>query len=131
MLPLLLIKHGTAMTAFTASFMLVNNSVPVGRRGTMNGLAMMTSSMGKAVGPIVGGTLFAWSIADSEHPFPLNRFATFVLVALGNVLIFAGALKLPERLNRPFEDAVPACTGGSEATAPAAPVRKRGQAQVV
>jgi hypothetical protein len=54
-----------SVTTLTASFLLVNNSVPQARRGVANGLSMSFGSLFKAIGPAGGGAIFSW--AQSRH----------------------------------------------------------------
>ena len=81
-------------TVFTSSFLLINNSCLSKQRGAVNGLAMFVASFTKAMGPIVGAELFAWSIngGSTVHlPF-------FVDAALWALLVLV-VLRLPTSLN--------------------------------
>jgi hypothetical protein len=57
----------------------------------------------RVFGPLLGGSLFAWSISQ-PHPFPLNRWAAFLLFAV----VFGGAVhlarQLTDGLNRPKDE---------------------------
>lgn len=71
---------------YTASFMLINNSVPPSHRGGVNGLAMTAASISRGVGPVVSATLFAWSLTNGLHVPGLGvRFAFLVTAAMMGV----------------------------------------------
>lgn len=54
-------------TAFTAVFLLINNACQIHQRASVNGLSMAVASITKAVGPIAGSELFAWSIFQANY----------------------------------------------------------------
>ena len=59
--------------AFTSSFILINNSCTASTRGAVNGAAMVIASFTKALGPITGAEIFAYSI-NHDFAFPFNVF---------------------------------------------------------
>jgi len=69
-------------TAFTAIFLIINNSCVASQRGRVNGLAMAISSGFKAAGPMLGAVSFAWSLTNGCPP-PFDVHFTFLLCALG------------------------------------------------
>lgn len=70
-------------TAFTASALLINNSVPSPKyRASVNGLAMSLGSVSKAIGPVLGANLYAWSINDNKINFYFNYHFTFFVLAI-------------------------------------------------
>ena len=79
-----------ACVAFTANFLLINASVPASRRGAVNGLAMTIGGLAKALGPMGGATLYAWSITNGARSPPLNFMLVFLLcflLGLGTCLL--------------------------------------------
>ena len=95
------------LSAFTTVFILINNSSAACNRGTVQGVAMTVASVTKALGPIVGSSLLAWSLTSGRimNPIILGHRFSFTLVALlwlcSGVVQFA---RLDTRLNSPLED---------------------------
>jgi len=71
-----IIKAWAAGTAFSSVFPLVANTAPASKTGSVNGLAQTGSSLARAIGPTLGGVLFAWSNSNGL-PFPLNFHFVF------------------------------------------------------
>ena len=71
-----------AMTAFTACFVLINESATKARRGVVNGLAMTVASVTKGLGPLVGAPLLAWSVTNGISYWPLNHGLSFLLAGI-------------------------------------------------
>eukprot|EP00611_Tribonema_gayanum_P022807 TRINITY_DN4663_c0_g1_i4.p4 TRINITY_DN4663_c0_g1~~TRINITY_DN4663_c0_g1_i4.p4 ORF type:complete len:129 (+),score=57.88 TRINITY_DN4663_c0_g1_i4:820-1206(+) len=96
--PQVCIKVGSNMI-FTSIFLIVNNSVEGDQRGGLNGLAMTAGSAAKAIGPPLGATLFAYSIAGA-HSLPLVDYhLTFVVCAVLSVAVaVASHLYFPDDL---------------------------------
>lgn len=87
---------------FSATSLLINNSVTPNIAGSVNGIAMTSTALARAFAPTFGGSLFAWSIsADAASigpPFDVN-LAFFVF---GLVFWFCAVLgvTIPNRLNK-------------------------------
>jgi len=95
---------------FSSVFVLVNNSVPASRRGSINGLAMTLASIFKALGPSVGTVLFAGSLRMGL-PAPLDSHLCFLVVALiAWATAVLGAGRLPAWAADPY-DAQPGRAG--------------------
>ncbi|CAM9273108.1 unnamed protein product [Choristocarpus tenellus] len=94
---------------FVAMALATNACVPTSQRGALNGLAMSIGSIGKASGPVLASTLFAWSIATDEgvqssshHSFPFDYHLVFYVLELGLVFVGVGVwLKVPIELINP------------------------------
>jgi MFS family permease len=56
-----------SVTTFATSFMLINNSCSNDDRGAVNGLAMTVASLTKAMGPVIGSSILAWSFQHGRH----------------------------------------------------------------
>jgi MFS family permease len=92
-----IVKMGTSLT-FTSVSILINNTVQSAQRGSVNGLAMTVGSTAKSVGPIVGSTMYAWSINNGLSTFPLNYcFSFVVLFVLGIGAISIRVAQVDER----------------------------------
>ena len=90
------------MMAFTATFGLVNNSVTQRDRGSANGLSQTMVAVGRIVGPILGGNLFAWS-ASGGHAWPFDFHFVFHFVGLIFLASAAIAFALPRSIDRKLE----------------------------
>ncbi|KAA0153525.1 hypothetical protein FNF29_00281 [Cafeteria roenbergensis] len=91
------LRLSAAIVSFTACAVLVNSSVPDGERGAVNGVAMATASVGKAVGPAVGGAVLAWALATTASAWP-----PFIVGAVLNAVVAVLAWTLPEELSLPY-----------------------------
>ncbi|KAG5186112.1 major facilitator superfamily domain-containing protein [Tribonema minus] len=110
------IKVGSNMI-FTSIFLIVNNSVEGDQRGGLNGLAMTAGSAAKAIGPPLGATLFAYSIAGA-HSLPLVDYhLTFVVCAVLSIAVaVASHLYFPDDLIKsPETQKAEAATAAAEA----------------
>ncbi|GAA5977557.1 hypothetical protein JCM11641_006863 [Rhodosporidiobolus odoratus] len=85
------IRYLANACAYTSVMVLINVMTPVELVPLANGLAQSSISLARFIGPLLGGSVFAASIADgpSAHTWPFNYAAGFVLSA---VLCFAGFL---------------------------------------
>lgn len=77
-----------ACVAFTANFLLINDSVSAERRGSVNGFVMTIGGIAKTLGPMLGATFYAWSINNGQETPPFN----FVFVFLCCFIIGAGTM---------------------------------------
>ncbi|CAK9856127.1 unnamed protein product [Sphagnum jensenii] len=80
-----IVKTFFSMMILSASFILLNNSVPQDQRGVANGVSMSVVSVFKAIGPAFGGSLFAWGQKHQDsHILPGNDmvFGTLAIVAV-------------------------------------------------
>jgi MFS family permease len=68
-----------AVVAFSSVFVLTNNSVGASQRGAVNGLSMTLGGVAKAVGPLAGSVIFAWSINNGVHRPPFNFMCIFII----------------------------------------------------
>ena len=85
----------------------INNSVDSGRRGRVNGLAMGVASFFKAIGPIGGTALFAWSLTNSlSAPFDVH-FCYYVMFILASGTALAAQFRLDPSLNDPIVPVMP------------------------
>ncbi|CAM9108628.1 unnamed protein product, partial [Ectocarpus fasciculatus] len=75
-----------ACVAFTANFLLINDSVNAERRGSVNGFVMTIGGIAKTLGPIVGATIYAWSINNGVRVPPCNFVFVFLCCFLIGVV---------------------------------------------
>ena len=95
--------QAAAVLSFTSTFVLINNSCPPFERGTANGLGQTYAALGRALGPAVGGALFAWSEASGRRwPFDYH-FVWYV-----DAVVCACALALSTQLPRSVLTQTPA-----------------------
>merc|ERR1712190_306136 len=89
---------------FIASFRFVNNSTTIQQRGLVNGVAISFASITKGLGPIVGGTVFAFTVSH-DLPYPLNIHGAWILMAGLYFLLFVLSWRLPASISKPIETA--------------------------
>eukprot|EP00359_Climacostomum_virens_P008891 CAMPEP_0204907500 /NCGR_PEP_ID=MMETSP1397-20131031/6637_1 /ASSEMBLY_ACC=CAM_ASM_000891 /TAXON_ID=49980 /ORGANISM="Climacostomum Climacostomum virens, Strain Stock W-24" /LENGTH=398 /DNA_ID=CAMNT_0052076677 /DNA_START=237 /DNA_END=1430 /DNA_ORIENTATION=- len=82
---------------FNAQFLLLNNTVERARRGRVNGIGMSIGSISKAVGPFIGGPLFALTSTEG-FLYPFDYTFTFNLLACGFGAQYWVTKKLPAAL---------------------------------
>lgn len=63
----ILFKQVFVASALTGIGLMINDSVDSKMRGTLNGLVMVAGSIGQALGPIVGSTLYALFTMDAHE----------------------------------------------------------------
>ncbi|CAM6011815.1 unnamed protein product [Sphagnum balticum] len=79
-----IVKTFFSMMILSASFILLNNAVPQDQRGAANGVSMSVVSVFKAIGPAVGGSLFAWGQKRQDsHILPGNDMVFGTLAIVG------------------------------------------------
>ncbi|KAJ1976010.1 hypothetical protein H4R33_006533 [Dimargaris cristalligena] len=67
---------------FTSANILINNSVPNrAALGTVNGFTQSVGSLARAIGPMLAGILWSWSLTNG-YPFPLNSHFVFIVASL-------------------------------------------------
>jgi MFS family permease len=83
---------------FSANNVLINNASPKGTVGRVNGIAYSLGALLKAIGPSVGGTVFAWSIARGLH-FPFNYNFVYNVLSIISLILFFLIKFIPKDLN--------------------------------
>lgn len=102
LIPALLLKSVLSCCAFTTVFILQNNASTTANRGLVAGFGQSCASAGRALGPLVAGGVWSWSV-DLELTF-VNATA-FGVVAVVCVWPFLMALTTDTRLNTPHPSA--------------------------
>eukprot|EP00762_Andalucia_godoyi_P000614 ANDGO_05294.mRNA.1 Protein ZINC INDUCED FACILITATOR-LIKE 1 len=103
-------------SSFTSIFILINNTCLPEYTGEVNGIAQAAASFARSIGPLIGGSLFAWSI-NSGLPFPFDIHFPFFLIS---ILIFVDgciAVRLPASINFPRASAASLSTAAHDADA--------------
>eukprot|EP00761_Pharyngomonas_kirbyi_P006981 gb/GECH01006990.1/.p1 GENE.gb/GECH01006990.1/~~gb/GECH01006990.1/.p1 ORF type:complete len:175 (+),score=22.50 gb/GECH01006990.1/:1-525(+) len=97
----------TVMTlvCFTAVNIIVNNSILPENRGRLNGIAQSSVALARALGPVGGASLFAWSNVNGL-PFPLDNHFIYVIGGVVFVLIFGLSFLLRWHMDIPKSEAV-------------------------
>jgi len=85
-------------TMFTCSIILVSNSAKPNQRGSVNGVAQSVASFVRALGPLLGGLVWTWSVSIS---FSLHNHIPYVIVTLICIANCVIAWQLPLSLNKP------------------------------
>eukprot|EP00055_Hartaetosiga_balthica_P015297 m.89190 g.89190 ORF g.89190 m.89190 type:complete len:576 (-) comp8827_c0_seq1:107-1834(-) len=92
------LANAAAAMSFTATFVLISNSSPAHERGAANGVGQTYASLGRIIGPLLGGWLFAWSERNGMNwPFDFH-FVWYVV----SVIIITGiwiCSRLPDAVN--------------------------------
>eukprot|EP01080_Neovahlkampfia_damariscottae_P004949 gene4949-8545_t len=86
-IPLYLFQRITIFICFTASTLLVTNSVPSEELGLLNGIGQSSIALGRATGPALGSALFAFSISGVTS-FPFDFHFVFYLCSILNFSMF-------------------------------------------
>lgn len=76
------LRAGAATFSFTCTIMIINGSVPEWQLGAANGFGQSMASLARAVGPVLGSVIFAWSVSAGKHPYPFNSHLVFTIVAV-------------------------------------------------
>jgi hypothetical protein len=93
--PIMVVRAMIGSSAFTAVMIIVNNGSPTGSLGAVNGLGQAGASLSRALGPLLGGSI--WSLSLSSH-LPAHQFLPFLLP----VSICVAAVLLARRLTDEF-----------------------------
>eukprot|EP01006_Ploeotia_vitrea_P051581 TRINITY_DN67579_c5_g1_i1.p1 TRINITY_DN67579_c5_g1~~TRINITY_DN67579_c5_g1_i1.p1 ORF type:complete len:601 (-),score=265.06 TRINITY_DN67579_c5_g1_i1:759-2486(-) len=96
---LCLIVHVNArVTAFTCIFIFIANSAPPAFKGMVNGIGQSQAALGRAIAPVLGGTMFAWSMTNGLS-WPLNfHFCWYIFGAVGALTLSLAACCLPDAI---------------------------------
>jgi hypothetical protein len=90
--------------AFTSIFVLINNAATADVLGTVNGAAQAAASLFRAIGPISGGSIFAWSVGNGlSFPFDFH-FVFFILAVIGGCNACL-SFSFSQSINKPRSDA--------------------------
>lgn len=99
LMTLILIRQVTSQMQFTPIMILINNSVSYESMGTLNGISQSCVALSRAIGPTLGGILFAMSSNNDFFPFDVHL--VFLLMTLDNVLCLFLSFLLPNSISHP------------------------------
>ncbi|CAG8557427.1 1999_t:CDS:10 [Ambispora gerdemannii] len=74
---------------FTSITIAISNTVSREVLGTVNGIGQTTASLARAIGPALGGILWAWSL-NNNLKFPFDRHFVFIVMS---IIAFIGWLQ--------------------------------------
>ena len=83
---LLGLKNITGNFVFTSVMILVSNSASKDNLGYINGIAQAGAALARTMGPIVGGTIWAWS-NENRYSFPFDYNFIFVVLSATVILM--------------------------------------------
>ena len=83
--------------SFVSIFVLINNSCYSHQRGTVNGIGQTFASAGRLIGPVAGGSLFAWT-ESNKLMWPLNYALVWIVVSVLAVYIYRLSFRLPKKI---------------------------------
>ena len=100
----LLIEFAKA-SGFNCIFLLINNSVPREILGVTNGVSMTLASVGKGMGPGVGGALYALSLTNPSQAYPvLDHHMCFWVMGALFAIQLSLAHSLSPALETPYDE---------------------------
>lgn len=91
--------------SFAPVLVLIANATRKSQLGALNGVAQSGVALVRAAGPVLAGTLFAWSI-EPGRSFPFNSFFVFIVMAFLTLLLFFYSFLLSPELDKPFIEPV-------------------------
>lgn len=97
-----IIRASLGFACFVSMYVIINNSAPADQVGRINGFAQSVASGGRALGPWLGGTLFAWSNGPG-HRFPFDYHFVYVFISFLALFATAVAFTLPNSLDKPYD----------------------------
>lgn len=89
--------------SFSTVMIMINNSVNSAQFGEVNGMAQTGVALMRALAPVIGGPIFAWSLTEG-HKYPFNYWFAFLLQGLLLLVLMALTLGLSPRLNYPADE---------------------------
>ena len=95
-------KSTSGATIFTSTIMLTTNSSPSETMGVVNSAAQAFSSLGRAVGPAMGGLL--WSFSLGLRQVKGHQGVPFVVVGVISFGQFLVTRACPQSMNRTRKD---------------------------
>ena len=99
---ILLVKQVATGYTFLGTFIFTNNSVSRRNYGKVNGTSQSFVSLSRMVSPIIGGSIFASSVAVSK--FPIDHRLVFYVATSISILMFLVSLILKKTINKPKEE---------------------------
>lgn len=86
--------------AFSTGMVFVNNSVDPRQFGEVNGIGQTGVALVRAIGPAIGGPLFAWSLTEGNE-FPFNYWFMFCFQSVFLIWLFCYSFFLSPSVTKP------------------------------
>ena len=77
----------SSSVVFSTITITTNKTVPISERASMNGLSMLGGSLGKALGPIFAGVLFATSVSSGLFIPPFGSVVVFSVIGFMGLMM--------------------------------------------
>jgi hypothetical protein len=106
------IRASLGATSFTSCTLMVNNACVPDNKSSVNGFAQQLNSGIRSLAPLLGGTMWSWSI---EIDVFFNSYIVYTIIAIIFMIATFIAYQIPMVLNTPPE--LPADTTASVAPA--------------
>jgi len=97
---LFILRQMASQMAFSSVMNLISNSVDSTNMGAVNGLGQSLVAATRAIGPVTGASLLAWSLSNNMG-FPFNFYFVFLVLGFGLAMCFLITIKLDKSLNIP------------------------------
>ncbi|KAI9240589.1 MAG: hypothetical protein BYD32DRAFT_407906 [Podila humilis] len=99
-------KYVCSVLSYTSVMVMITNSSPPQLLGTVNGIGQTSASFMRALGPALGGILWAWSLGN-KLSLPFNYFFVFFLMGTIAILGLFHSLSIPQVLAKSeYEEAL-------------------------
>ncbi|KAL6055097.1 MFS domain-containing protein [Balamuthia mandrillaris] len=98
------LRYMSSVSSFTSLTILISNSAPTSKLGAVNGLGQSLGSLGRAVGPAVAGTTFAWSLSNGLG-FPFDFRMDYIILAILSLICAFISILMPRTINVTFAEA--------------------------
>eukprot|EP01028_Stygiella_incarcerata_P000044 TRINITY_DN10096_c0_g1_i1.p1 TRINITY_DN10096_c0_g1~~TRINITY_DN10096_c0_g1_i1.p1 ORF type:complete len:668 (+),score=188.60 TRINITY_DN10096_c0_g1_i1:334-2337(+) len=98
----LLLRASSSIMSMTTAFILINNSTALEFLGRVNGFAQSMASLMRAIGPMSGCAVFAWSVS-SGNGFPLDVFFVYFIISICATVNASVMFTVPRSINHPIK----------------------------
>jgi hypothetical protein len=93
------LRNVSGVQAFTATFMMISNSVSSKYRGAINGFGQTLASFSRMCGPVFAGSLFSWSL-ENKMGFPFDFHFMFLVLTLMLIFIYVLSFVIGDEINQ-------------------------------
>eukprot|EP00731_Ephydatia_muelleri_P025325 Em0017g408a len=102
----LVVYNVTDATIFSATSLLINNSVTKDKLGSVNGLAMSSTSLVRAAATSFTGGIYSLSLSEQHMKFgyPIDYHLTFIIFGFIVLLVIFVVAALPESINNHMKE---------------------------
>ncbi|KAI3651429.1 hypothetical protein MP228_003700 [Amoeboaphelidium protococcarum] len=89
-----MVRVAAGSFSFTTIMVMINNSATLGSLGLINGISQSLASLVRAIGPVLGGIMYQYSL-KSGMSYPLNHHLVFVTLSLLSILAWIQSMFIP------------------------------------